>query len=1112
MSELAVARSDAHYEALRRAYDERVKSLSRKLRGGSAGGTAAGVVVSAESNTMISSSPGDESESMDHDIRMAPGSTVSTAHPPSASDFDKVREEQIDTLVEKMSALSTRERDTSRSNVELKTQLDKTSQTLEEKRKEQQKLQAQLADMERTSRADRDYFETTRAEEQKELERFRQRCHSLEAENKTLREENAEFEKRLEALYDERQNIQQEVISFTKQQDSIQEELKQSQELLRQSELERASLRDQYVHVGEKFERLMDLEEKENGDTLRELNVRLKGLKTEKEKHKKKTDRIIVDLEEALKTKEVECDRLQALVDEERSRHQESEQTLLETQRKTLHEHNLGLAKLSEMMPIASHQQILEETRRHHHAGMLELEQNLRGQYQKQLSEQSEQEERKQKEFQDTLLHVRTGLKKLEAQRDDASRKAKTSDEESVSLRQQLRRVTTEAKDLEESKKLFAQNLEEANSNLVRLRQMWEEEKSNRLSAEKTNTELKRKLAVKDEFLKKERGVLMEDLERTIGSKLRWAEDETERLLSKTQSADQETDRLRAALAAKDAKIIQMLDDRSDLERKFARDQAVGRKAVELLVNCQQTTKLFCDAARRELAFLKKSVQEEVQTVFHDVLSTRCASLQQMLKQQDRQSEKTRLSLKREIADQSEKTLSQKQQYQDILAQQRAVNKQFEFVTKERDEFKRKLDAAKDKHQEQELLLERILSAVVAPLPALDQNKEALLLASTSGTSKTEVSEQIKSFRAKIAATIDDIRKGALQDHEKTTNFKLKAMEEKLAHELGFQKESEMKAKTDHERQLAEYALQMAEMRGTVATLEDRHREIVAKNNSLEAELKEAETDLKFYASRCEEQSEELERRREREDETTRETELLVELAKTEAVQPVKEQMREVFQEAERLQNRFAKDLHDRDQQWESMVEQIRQDSNQLLGQREKEYQAANAKLERELERGREREQELVAEVAKAKHEVTLRQSSMMSEIDRAATAQKRAEHECEQVRREMKNVQEASSRQHRTMQEALDLKTRLAEEIQRENRQLVADRDEEIRKITELKEDELERLQSTIKNQYAQPRTVSQVVTQQEQLEKEAESLSMRVKQHLASPDHDDGPAGGRG
>eukprot|EP00392_Amoebophrya_sp_AT5.2_P015789 g16005.t1 len=1133
MTDLALARSDAHYEALRRAYDERVKSLSRKLRnGGAPAPPPGGGSSSANDHTFsVSESIFDGCTSdinMQNENAMLRGPAV----------WDKFR---LHTRVQ-----------------ELKQVVDKLTYQCEDFKRDEKHLKLQIAELEKLNKTERELFEKTGREEarkmQEEVGTWRSRCAMLETENRRLKEANESYEQRLQTLYDERAQIQTEVISFSKQSDGIQEQLKQSQELLRQSEMDRNQLRDQYVHVGEKFERLMDLEEKENGATVQELSTRLSKTEKTLRSDKRKMEKLIGELEERLKTADVEVERLGGLLEEERARHAESEQHLLDGQRKTLHEHNLGLAKLSEMMPIASHQQIVDETRRHHHQSQVELEQNLRRQgplclpclhtalallilttgfpwpsfatiagpvfiqYQKQLQDQADNDEKKQKEFQETLLHVRQGLKKLEQQRDDSGRKCKAFEEENYSLKMSMRKLNTDARDVEDKSKLYATKgaskrdhadhidlyrfyLEEANANLQRLRKMWDEEKQQRLTSDKTVNDLKRKLAVKEEFFKSQRGVLMDDLERTIGSKLRWAEDETERLLSKTQSADVETDRLRQALAAKDAKIISMLDERSELERKAQHDHmtrdrvAVGKKAVQLLVNCQQTTKLFCDAARRELVYLKKSVHEEVQTVFLDVLSTRCGSLVQMLQQEERNTAKSKQLLKKEVEAVEAKAVVDRQKLQDSLAKERSVGKQLEFVGKERDAVKKEADSLQMKLQDGELNLERILSAITAPFPALENPKEQLLLAAKHPERSSEISEKIKFFRAKLNEALTSMQKEMQSDAEQASQFKLKSMEEKVTHEISLQKEMELKAKTDHERQLAEYAVQMAEMRGTVATMEDRHRSLAGKNHTLEGELKEVEADLKYYTSRCEQLAGELEQKQRREEDMTgpgeelvAETEVVVELAKTEAVAPVKEQMKEVFQEAERLQTRFAKDLHDRDQQWEKM--------------REKEFSNQNSKLEREVEKAREKEQELVAELSRVRQDGIRKESMMLGECDAMEACKKRYEQEAEHYERttwrEMKNVQEATSRQAKTMQEALDLKTRLAEEVQRENRQLVADRDEEIAKMAELKHHELEKLQSHLRSQYAQPSTFSQIVTNHDRLEKEAEGLSAKVKQHL--------------
>ena len=176
----------------------------------------------------------------------------------------------------------------------------------------------------------------------------------------------------------------------------------------------------------------------------------------------------------------------------------------------------------------------------------------------------------------------------------------------------------------------------------------------------------------------------------------------------------------------------------------------------------------------------------------------------------------------------------------------------------------------------------------------------------------------------------------------------------------------------------------------------------------------------------------------------------------------------------------------------------VRTDSNALLAQREKEFQQQTQKLEREVEAAREKEQDLVTDLAKSRHETTLRVNQIMADLDQASLEKKRLEQDAEYLRRETRATKDTAARQQRTMQDALDLKARLADEVQRENRRLLEERDLEIAKITELKEDELERLQDAIKGQYAPSRTVAEVVTCHDQLERHAETLASRVHEHL--------------
>ena len=72
-----------------------------------------------------------------------------------------------------------------------------------------------------------------------------------------------------------------------------------------------------------------------------------------------------------------------------------------------------------------------------------------------------------------------------------------------------------------------------------------------------------------------EKDALVADIERTIGTKLRWAEDETERLAAKTAEQLTEMDRLKALVAKKDDKILDVLREKQQLEAFKLENEAV---------------------------------------------------------------------------------------------------------------------------------------------------------------------------------------------------------------------------------------------------------------------------------------------------------------------------------------------------------------------------------------------------------------------------------------------------------------------------------------------------------------------------------------------------------
>ena len=71
---------------------------------------------------------------------------------------------------------------------------------------------------------------------------------------KKLKDENEDLEKRLEGLYEERQHIQNEVVSFNQHQGDMHLQLQESQDLLKQSEMDEEAKNRPNIVLQEKFQ------------------------------------------------------------------------------------------------------------------------------------------------------------------------------------------------------------------------------------------------------------------------------------------------------------------------------------------------------------------------------------------------------------------------------------------------------------------------------------------------------------------------------------------------------------------------------------------------------------------------------------------------------------------------------------------------------------------------------------------------------------------------------------------------------------------------------------------------------------------------------------------
>ena len=243
-----------------------------------------------------------------------------------------------------------REREYQRENEQITKQLTHTAELLDEATREREVLRLELGELankaklkERDNRDHVKKLEIEIAYLQAQLEDKERKIVSLE---KDIEELLGQKEQALSEVSEEKKTIE----LFNSQRAEMAAQLLESQALLRMSEAERVEAKKKFLEVADMNAQLMnsDLSGSDvnlNADqtaTVRLLNKRFRAMKEQKEKERKKTERLVSQMESALNAKKMENVELEKLLEEERAKHREEVAALSEAQRKTLQEHNLG--------------------------------------------------------------------------------------------------------------------------------------------------------------------------------------------------------------------------------------------------------------------------------------------------------------------------------------------------------------------------------------------------------------------------------------------------------------------------------------------------------------------------------------------------------------------------------------------------------------------------------------------------------------------------------------------------------------------------------------------------------------------------------------------------
>jgi len=422
-----------------------------------------------------------------------------------------------------------------------------------------------------------------------------------DAELGALRDENKDFRERLERLYRERGSWQDEISIQTRLQKDMSSELEESQKLLTQSEIERVELRNQYVNVGEKFKQLLDVEEKENSEAVRQMMEKLKQQKERCERYRKKGENLASDVcaakeetKDALavvQEKETELERLNLLLRQEsdsvvnmEERNRKLKNEIEEMQKRSAAENKSYLDKFKEMIPMESHQSILQDMQRQQNARVQELQTKM-----KLLQNSSKEEKQKQKEESETVIgHARNNLSAMEKQMEDLRAKSRNSEQEIGRLKQQLTNRSQSLKEAEEAKRNLSEQLEGGQENLTKLRQLLDEQ---RATSEETTSE-------KDSELQEARATNV-SMKKELEEQAKWAAEFEATYCGQLQTSDEELEKLMEK--------CRELDATKDIQTERIEDLTNSFDAVELeKQNVAQRLMLEQHHAQRAFEFLAR--------------------------------------------------------------------------------------------------------------------------------------------------------------------------------------------------------------------------------------------------------------------------------------------------------------------------------------------------------------------------------------------------------------------------------------------------------------------------------------------------------------------------
>ncbi|CEM09178.1 unnamed protein product [Vitrella brassicaformis CCMP3155] len=760
-----------------------------------------------------------------------------------------------------------------------------------------------------------------------ELQSLQQVCAAQRADLENLQSECEDYKRRYEMKVRERGATQDEMLASAQREQELQtnirdktrelgecqQRLRHVQGALEQSEKDRLEIRQKYVEVGEKFERFIQQEERENSETVQLLVKKVKAAKTRLAQYKK--DRIksmteISTLKNQLIVSEQERENLliqiKSKIELERRVHvlEADNQAKAREQEHLMKQLALAEAR-KDQIPLEKHQSILQDrltTLDSQHQSAVRM---LQDRFDLQVKEKiREAEERKQSEFSATLSQIRRGVQALEAARDEEIRQRKTAQEEADRMRAAITKLEGQNLENIRQRKALASNLEEASANLTKVRNILQDERARR---EQCEERLKRadmectsssfQIQHVEETAKRREG----DLERLRG--------DYDALRTDHQRLQGETSRLVRELHVKEAAEVRVAALETELEQ-YKHQANTIRSLRRVVAQMSRLTQVLSHELRKELVQLKSTAMQQISGLetFCDAAINRliaCHRERVSLQSAEHRLEADTLSRNNQ---QLEQQLAESQSREKELTQQCALDREDADNTR--------------------LHLDRVLTAVSQYIPVSENIKEGMV-----SPRRCSHPESILPFKEEVARCVSEMREKVQTHYE----------------EIVAQKESE-RARLDES--LKEEQLQIANQEGAIQQLQQQTQalesrieelnEVEQKASRLQERLEETENELRSERDKMAESQKTFERR-------SQEAQMLAEMNQADAQSSIKEQLRQLNKELGQLQTQHHEELARRDKELSDVMTHRLNEQRRDAEQREQQLQSTVDQLTHRL-------------------------------------------------------------------------------------------------------------------------------------------------------------------